>query len=141
MVAGRTLHDAIAKKAALGLKSIYATWKRHKKLTPFVLVWPTSDLNFKECLPTESEVVVDLPEDSAAWTPILLKLFEDTDPFAVLLAQQKGGEILLVLESEYGTSSWHIPIRRHGPDRVLGQPSEKADEDCLGLLWRAGKKN
>jgi hypothetical protein len=141
MVAGRALHDAIAKKAALGLNAIYATWRKHGKLTPFILVWPLDDLNFKGCLPTDSEIVVDLPEDSKAWTPILLKLFEDTAPFAVLLAQQKEEEILLVLESECGTSSWHIPIRKHGPDVVLGQPSTKTDADCLGLLWKAGKKN
>ena len=141
MADGRLLHDAIAKKAALGLKSLYAIWRRDKKISPFIIAWPLLELDFKNCLPTDSEVVVDLPENKGTWPAILGRILKDTDPFAVLLAQQKEKEVILVLESEYGSSSWHIPIRKHGADLVLGQPSAKTDTDVLGLLWKAGKKN
>lgn len=138
---GRALHDAIAKKAALGLKAIYTIWRRDKRLDPFVVVWPLPELDFRACLPTNCEVTLDLPKDRKAWTAVLTKLVDGTEPAAVLVAQQKEEEVLLVLESEYGTTSWHIPIQKHGPDVTLGQPSTKTDADCLGLLWKAGKKN
>lgn len=139
---GRDVHDAIAKKAALGLNAVYAIWKKYKRLRPFIVAWPLQALDFSnKCLPTNTEVTLDLPPKAAAWPAALAQFLKDNEPFAVLLAQQKKEEIVLVLESEYGSSSWHIPIRKHGPDRVLGQPSAKTDADCLGLLWRAGKKN
>jgi hypothetical protein len=141
MVDGRRLHDAIAKKAALGLKSIYKIWRRDKGLSPFIISWPLDDLDFEHCLPTNNEVVVDLPKDMESWPTIVGKLMEDTRPFAVLLAQQKKDEVVLVLESEYGSSSWHIPISKHGVDLVLGDVASKEDVDRLGFLWEADAKN
>jgi hypothetical protein len=138
---GRDVHDAVAKKAALGLNAIYKIWRERKKLTPFIVAWPLRDLDFKSCMPTDSEVTLDLPLDKKDWPACIAQLMKDDVPFALLLAQQKEKEIVLVLESEYGSTSWHIPISKHGPDLSLGQPSMKIDTDSVGLLWKAGQKN
>jgi hypothetical protein len=138
---GKLLHEAIAKKAALGLNQIYATWRKNKKMNAFVVAWPLDTLSFKNTWPTNNEVVLDLPDNQKTWGPIIQRVIETTGPFAVLLAQQKEDEILLVLESAHGSSSWHIPIHKHAHEHVLGQPSTKTDVDAVGLLWKAGKKN
>lgn len=140
-MSGRDLHNAVAEKATLGMKALYQLWRRNKKIGPFIIAWPLPNLDFKGCLPTNSEVVLDLPENKDEWPGILSSFIERTEPFALLLAQQKEKEVVLVLESEFGSSSWHLPITKHGPDLTLGQPSMKTDTDCIGLLWKAGAKN
>lgn len=136
MVDGRALHDAVATKAKLGMKSLYATWRKKKRIDAFVIAWPLSSLDFKHCLPTDNEIVVKLPKSRKAWVPVFAELLKSVEPFAILVCSQKEREVLLIVESEYGTTSWHLPIEQHGPDLTLGEPTTAIDVDTLGILWK-----
>lgn len=133
----RFIHDDLLAQAEDGIPSLYESWKAHRKIEPFAITWPEGPVRGDDGSVIEGHVVVhfesETPEQRKAE---LLQAVKRTRAYAFLLAEQSEDEVLLIFESRHGTKSWSLAIKRHGPDRVLGDPVREVDKHYVGLLWR-----
>lgn len=130
----RFIHDGIVRTAREAIPTLYESWKRLKRIRPFVLVWPAEEIVWRGT-PTERAVAFDAPKDPSQMDAFLREVQKKTAAYAILLWEQKEQAVVGVLESRHGSVSWHIPIRDHGNVKALGRPEEKVDVDHLGLKW------
>jgi hypothetical protein len=134
------LHDDILKDAEAGLNAVQEAWKVHGRVTPFVISWVQEPVVTDDGLTTITDhVVCDMPEDKSLWTEFMVSIVQKTKPYALLMGEQRGDEVVIIFETKNGTRSWRYPIKKHGRAEVLGEPSTKDNIDCIGLLWRAKK--
>ena len=128
--------DDLIKDVERTEKRVYKSWAEDNNVGNFAITWPSEKIQSDDGLPITRMVLMDLPDDRTTWSKKLQNMVVRTKAYALLLVEQKTEEAVLILESHHGTRSWHYPIERHGPDRVLGKPIIKSDTDCIGLLWQ-----
>jgi hypothetical protein len=63
-------------------------------------------------------------------------LVQKTEAYALLLVEQREQAVVVIVESNHGSKSWHIPVENHGDVSALGKPTERVDTDAIGILWR-----
>jgi len=117
------------------LPALYDVWKQKGSINPFVMIWPRKAVQWLG-MKTNQSVGFDMPADRNAWPEFLAEKALKNAAFALLLTERKGNEIVAILETQAGTSSWHLPVEDHGNVEVLGEPIEQTDIDSIGLLWR-----
>lgn len=132
----RFIYDSLVRYADGSVKKIYEIWKRKKKIDPFLLSWPATVVKAYDGSPINDICSLELPKDQSEWPSMFRDTVRLTNPFAVLLCEQRDKDIHLIIESEYGTRSWTIPIQRRGDVTVLGRPDVKTDVESIGMLWR-----
>lgn len=136
----RFIHDDILKVLERSLtRTLRESWAENGRIEPFILSWPSEHIRCDDGTTVTHVFHADLPEDSSTWSRWLQATVEKTKPYALLLGEQKGDEIMVTFESPHGSRSWRYPIRRHGDVRVIGQPSTRDDVDAIGILWKAGR--
>ena len=133
------IHDELRRRAELGLPSIFESWKADSRLTPFLISWPSRSVDTDDGKKVADQFFMDLPEERARWSKIFVAVAERTNPYALLVAEEREGEVVIVFESMHGSRSWRYPINDHGGTRVLGTRSTQDDVDSIGLLWRQGE--
>jgi hypothetical protein len=132
----RFIHDNLIRDAEAGLHVITDWWKKKGRIPPFLITWPEDTVVCEDGARIEDKFFMDLPEDSTDWKDLIRKATEKTKAYALLFASQRENEVRVIFESRHGTKSWHFPISKHGPDAVLGEPSDQTDKCFVGLMWR-----
>lgn len=132
----RFIWDNLKLQAGGGLVGLYKSWKSEGKVRPFAIAWPGETILDDTGLPMQGSCVLDLPDVKTKWPETLRRLILRTRAYALLLAEQKGKEVLVILESRHGTRSWSIPILVSGDIRTLGTAVVKDNVHKIGLLWR-----
>lgn len=132
----RFIHDELMRRAAAGLDTVLEAWRTEGAVHPFVLAWPTEDLVDDFGFPIKDTVAMPLPEDKNEWPTEMKRLVDRTNPYALLLCEQRATEVVVIFESSHGTKSWHFPIYSAG-SRFLGARTEKEDAETLGILWKS----
>lgn len=128
--------DELIRNAEAGIKGLYNTWKRAKRIDPFVIVWPATTVTDKDGIELEGAVVRELNPDPATWTKHILEAIKLTNAYALLRVHQHDRNVKAILESQHGARCWTLPINRHGDVDVLGRASFEDNQECVGLLWR-----
>lgn len=132
----RFIHDDLVEQAELGLGTLKDVLKKHGRVDPYVLSWPQENLEDKEGKTVNHVVACALPEDTADWAAVLLRVVQRTKPYGLLLVEQKKDEVVALFETQHGARSWHYPLIQKSSSWVLGEPSTTADAECIGILWR-----
>lgn len=132
----RFMHDIAVRQAEDGLPAIPDTWREKGLMDQFLIAWPGEPLKAVDGTEITRQVYTDLPRDKATWRQLFANFVEKTKPYALLLCEQKEDEVVVVIESQHGSKSWHWPIEKHGPDKVLGDRVEKTNKASIGMLWR-----
>jgi hypothetical protein len=119
------------------IPTLYDAWKADRKVAPFAVTWSDGPVKCHDGTLVYGPCHCDLPEKKEEeWPKLLRQMVEISDPIAILFAEQRDKDVLLILESKYGTQSWSLPIQRRGDVRILGKPIKRRDEDKLGLLYK-----
>lgn len=135
----RFIWDHLKMKAANGLPGIYATWKSQGRIEPFIVAWPSEPILDDSGIPIQDTCVMDLPEDMSMKPSTIVEFARKTKAYALLLTEQVGEEVRVILESHHGTQSWIIPILTSADVRVLGNPRAQSDTHRIGVLWAPRK--
>lgn len=136
----RFIHDDLCDQAEGGVKRLYEVWKKHKKIDPFLVTWPSTPVQAKDGTPIDGPCVLELYDvNREEWHPLILEALQKTSAYALLIAEQLPDEIKVILESQHGTRCWTLPITRSGDALILGNAQVTDDKECLGLLWRRTK--
>lgn len=128
--------DELIRRAEAGIRGLYNTWKRAKRIDPFVLVWPASTVTDMNGIELEGVVVRELTPDPASWTKLTLETIKLTNAYALLRVHQQDHKVKAILESQHGARCWTLPITRHGDVNVLGRASFEDNKEYVGLLWK-----
>jgi hypothetical protein len=139
IVSERWIHDDLLKKAEEGLRSLLPDWRKNGRIAPFLISWPAEDIRADDGSVVRGAVCYDLPEDAPKRLERVKEAVAVTQPYGLLLCEQLENEVCAIFETQHGAKSWHYPIERHGPDRVLGRVSTTTDVRHIGLLWRPAK--
>lgn len=132
----RFIWDNLKVQAATGIATLYETWKLRGKIEPFVLSWPAETILDDNGIPLEGSCLLELPDDQSRWNETILHFARKTKAYALLLTEQREGEVRSILESHHGTRSWSIPVQISGDIRTLGAAVTKDDTHKVGVLWR-----
>lgn len=134
----RFIHDDLLFIAEGGLSSLRQSWSTHGRIQPFAITWPEGKIKSDDGDIIESHVLVDIPEgsNSEERMRLLRRAVLRTRAYALLFVEQKEDEVLWLFETRHGSKSWSFPIKRHGPDKILGDPTAEEGTRCVGLLWK-----
>ena len=132
----RFIWDELIRQTERGIQGLYRTWKRSKRIDPFLVLWPATTVKDQHGADIEGPVVRDLPDDLSQWTQLMLEAIKLTNAYALLRVQQVSGKVSVILESHHGARCWTLPVRRSGDADVLGRPSWVDDQEHIGILWR-----
>jgi hypothetical protein len=133
-------HERMLREAAAGIKDmLHKSWKEQGRVQPFVISWIQEPIICDDGTTVTNHFWGPMPEDRSKWTTRLATVIEKTKPFALMLCEQRRDEVVVIFESREGTRSWRYPIKMHGHNPVLGDPTTRDDVDSLGVLWRAKK--
>lgn len=127
--------DGLIKQAEAAVKTIYATWKRKRVIAPTLFTWPADTIQADNGELLEGICTLDLPEKEVDRAQAMKMMVERTKAYALLLIEQRKGEVRAVLESSHGARCWTIPLVQHGEVVVLGRAAVRDDEGHVGLLW------
>lgn len=125
-------HNQMAEEASWGLQALYARWREHMRVRPFVVCWPGKSLKAQGV--DDKTVAFDLPEGRDRWPKLLKEIATKTKARGLLVVEQQPQAIVVILETSVGTTSWHIPIKDHGDIRVLADIVEHTDKDYIGVF-------
>jgi hypothetical protein len=134
----RFIWDALIRQAEKGVSGLQDTWKRLKRIDPFVITWPADTVKSSEGVDVTGPVLRELDPDSSTWKDATVEAIKLTNAYALLRAQQGADFVQVILESQHGARCWTLPITRSGDVYVLGKPKISVDEEHIGLLWRPG---
>jgi hypothetical protein len=130
-------HEEVCQWADNGVKGFFETWKRAKKIAPFLVTWPNSPVKANNGGNVSGPCVLQLSNMARQkWPKLLIESVQLTDAFAVLLAEQRSDEVKVILESPHGARCWTLPIIRSGDVHRLGKAQVTNDKEHLGILWR-----
>jgi len=129
------IHDELKRRAEAGLINVMDEWRVKGRIDPFMLSWPFGKLLDDQGLPVDDLVAMPLSADKSQWSTEMKRLVKRTQPYALLLCEQREREVVVIFESQHGTSSWHFPILKTG-NSFLGNRTEKKDTESIGILWR-----
>lgn len=131
----RFIHDDLVKEVESALETIPEGWRQKGSIDSFILSWPSEPVPDDDGVPITGSILCALPEGKSERMKEISGLVQKTNPFGLLLCEQIEGEVRLIFETSHGSKSWHFPIEKHGPDRVLGRMTERTDEVRLGILF------
>ena len=134
----RFIWDALIRQAEKGVAGLRDTWKRMKRIDPFVITWPAETVKDRHGANVSGPVLRELDVDPSTWERATVEAIELTNAYALLRAQQGKDSVQVILESQHGARCWTLPITRSGDVYVLGKPKISVDKDHIGLLWRPG---
>lgn len=129
-------HESLLIEAQDGLSGIVEAWRADQKLDPFLISWPSRPVKLDDGTWATHFVLTELPPDKTRWRKLFELSLKRTSPMALMFAEQREDEVVVIFESFKGTRSWRYPIKDHGGTKVLGGVKTRDDVDCLGLLWR-----
>jgi hypothetical protein len=132
----RFIHDELLGLAAKGVEGIYEVWKTDGKINPFIIGWPSEKILDDRGIPLEDACVKELSEDRRTWSRELTAFASRIKAYALMLAERKDSQILIIFESHHGTRSWTIPVHKSGDREVLGNKNVVDDTHSIGLLWK-----
>lgn len=131
----RRIFDDLVRWADGSIKAIYDIWKRKRSIDAFFLSWPAVPVKTHDGGMLDDICRLELPQDKGEWPGLFRDAVRLTKPFAILLCEQREQDVRLIIESEYGTRSWTLPIQRRGDIVILGKADVKTDVENIGLLW------
>ncbi len=132
----RFIWDSLIKQAERGIKGLYTTWKRDRKISPFIITWPANAVTDSNGVELEGAVMRELTEDPSTWLEYTVEAIKLTNAYALLRVQQAAKSVKIILESQHGARCWTLPITRSGDVFVLGRPKSADNQEHIGLLWR-----
>jgi hypothetical protein len=136
----RFIWDALIRQAEKGVRGLTETWKRTKRIDPFIIVWPADTVQDSRGTDVSGPVLRELDVDPGTWEQATIEAVKLTNAYALLRAQQGEDYVRIILESQHGARCWTLPITRSGDVYVLGKPKISVDEEHVGLLWRPGAR-
>jgi hypothetical protein len=132
----RFIHDELARRAEEGLPALYRTWKKHKKITPFVIAWPSDTVYTEKGTPIDGPCVLELPPEKDKWQGLLAEVARVVGAYGILRVAQGESDVQAIFETRHGAKCWTMPIVRSGDVNILKEPVVTEDQECLGLLWK-----
>lgn len=136
-ISERFIHDDICEAVEQGIAAMRVAWSRDHNLAPFAVSWPAETIYADDGRSIDRACAMELqavPKEE--WRQALLDLMQRTKSYALLLAEQQDGAVVVKMESQHGAKSWHLPIRRSGDIRILGAATTQVDGPHLGILWQ-----
>jgi hypothetical protein len=130
----RFIHDGLLKDGDFLVKRIFALWKKDRRLTPSLILWPSHAIEADSGAHIEDIISVNLPPEEDH-KEIIKAAVDRTSAYAFFYVREQEGMVKALLESPHETRSWSIPIKRSADVRVLGKIASQDDKDCLGVLW------
>ena len=131
--------DELIRQAEQGIRGLFKTWKRKRRIDPFVIAWPATVVQDKDGIDLEGPVVRELGGDPSRWLQEMVDVVKLANAYALLQVQQQGVKrVRVLLESHHGARCWTLPITHRGDVQVLGRPTWANNDEHLGLLWRPG---
>jgi hypothetical protein len=141
-ISERFIHEDLVAKAEAIVLTVKDTWRKHRKIDPYVITWPSEELKADDGSTITHAVFCALPEKSdAARMQAVQQLVERTKAYGLLVVEQKDHAILVMFETRFGARSWYTPLAWHGDIQVPGQTEAKNNADAVGLLWRTGSRH
>jgi hypothetical protein len=132
----RFIHNELARRAEEGLNGLYRSWKKLKKIHPFIITWPADTIYSDKGAPIDGPCVLELPPDKAAWNALIAETIRFTRAYGIVRVEQRQHDVQAIFETQHGAKCWTIPIVRSGDVDILQEPKVTVDRECLGLLWR-----
>jgi hypothetical protein len=129
------IHEELLRMAAKGVEGIYDIWKTDGKINSFIIGWPAELIHDSTGVSVEGPCVKELHADKSNWSRELTEFASRIKAYALMLAEKRPKEILIIFESHHGTRSWNIPIHRSGDRDVLGRKRVEDNKHSIGLLW------
>jgi hypothetical protein len=133
----RFIHDELARRAEEGLPALYRVWKKHKKITPFAIAWPSDTVYTEKGTPIDGPCVLELPPDRSKWQGLLAEVARVVGAYGILHVSQREEDVQAIFETRHGAKCWTMPIVRSGDVNILKEPIVTEDQENLGLLWKA----
>lgn len=137
MSSERFIHDELARRAEEGLPALYRVWKKRKKITPFVIAWPSDTVYTEKGTPIDGPCVLELPQDRSLWKALLAEVARVVGAYGILRVVQREEDVQAIFETRHGAKCWTMPIVRSGDVNILKEPVVTEDQESLGLLWKA----
>lgn len=127
--------DELLERGEAAANKAKEIWGRRRKLQTVILAWPAVAIQDDAGNEVSDVVTLAVPEN-VPLHQALRDLTQRVLPYALLVAEVRKKELVVVLESHHGTRSWHYPIKRRGDVMRLGQVVRRDNADSLGVLWR-----
>lgn len=135
----RFIHDVLRERAGWVVRKLYRLWSRNGRIGPVALSWPAEKLKLSNGQEYDKVVTCPLPTEEKDRPARLRLLIERTNPYALLLVEQRKDSVKALFESRHGARCWTLPLKDHGGVKILGDMSHEDDGECIGLLWRKGQ--
>ena len=129
----RFIQDTLVRLAEDGITTLYDTWRRHRCVDPFVILWPATTVTDSIGIDIEGPCVRELGQDKTQWRGQMVEAIELTNAYALVLVQQKDDHVSVILESQHGAVNWVLPILRSADVDVLGK-AKRGGGERVGLL-------
>lgn len=128
----------------VGISTLYDSWRRRKKIEPFIITWPASIISVEKrdnTIKIAGPCIRDLTGEKSEWRRQMVEAIKLTNAYAIVLVQQRADAVFLILESHHGVKNWLLPIVRSGDTNALGPVrSPDGDQEPIGLLWSSAKQ-
>jgi len=131
----RFIWDDLLRRGEAVAERAKKMWNRRQSLPTSLLSWPSEEIKDDQGNPIDRVVSLAVPEHIPL-RKALVDMLERTLPYALLLAEVRDKELVVILESHHGTRSWRYPIEWRGDVHRLGEGIRKDNTDSLGVLWR-----
>jgi len=132
-----TLHNALVRRSEGLLAHVHNLWNG-KTFQNVLFTWAGEQIKDDAGMPINDIVGCDLPEDANSHQKTAVDMVVRTSACGLLRIRREDSCIKAVMETQHGSKSWTFPFDLRGDSRVLGSPTVREDEDCLGILWKAG---
>lgn len=127
--------DVLQERGARAHEKSCELWQEKRRIDRLVLSWPENTIQDDAGKPIDNVVVLQVPENIST-QKALVDLTKRTRPFALLLVEEKDGELRTIMESHLGSKSWTNKIAAHGDVKMLERTNAQTDVHSLGILWR-----
>ena len=125
----------LLKYGARGVKRVREVWKKEHGYPRMLISWPKENLRATDGTIIKGTVTF-APPTGMSLREAGKTMAKVTQAYALLAFEQRETSIKIILETEYHTNTWTLPIERHGDVDVLGKEKAAKDAECIGALWR-----
>jgi hypothetical protein len=100
-----------------------------------LFAWPAGPIKADDGTPIKGMIPLVVPEEVST-SKAALGMVKRANAYALLLVEQRGDEVKVILEAPQGARCWTLPVRRHGDVTVVEEGFSQDNEECLGVLWQ-----
>ncbi len=135
IASGLFIHDDLVTRCAAVVGGLPDMWNRDQKISPVLLCWPEVPVKGSDGSSIDDVCVLDLTDIQEEERPdVIRQMSRRTKAYGLFFVEQKAGAVHASFETQHGSRTWTLPIRRHGDVLVLEEPVVVT----VGVLWTRG---